>query len=67
MENYQDKGKLSLNVFEDFEKQTSWQAYTTLLITHVDNMNDKKDILMTKNRTGTNTLAKTLSKNGTKK
>ena len=32
---YYDKQKLSDNVFEDFEKQTSWQSYTTLLITDI--------------------------------
>jgi len=42
MENYNDKKKLSLNVFDDFEKQTSWQSYTTLLITDIDNLNEGK-------------------------
>ena len=31
LENYSDKDKLALNIFEDFEKQESWQSYTTLL------------------------------------
>jgi hypothetical protein len=36
-ENYNDAEKLSRKVFEDFEKQTSWQSYTTLLITDIVN------------------------------
>jgi hypothetical protein len=39
LENYNDKSKLSQNVFDDFEKQTSWQSYTTLLITDIDGLN----------------------------
>lgn len=35
MENYNDKAKLSANVFEDFENQTAWQSFTTLLITDI--------------------------------
>ena len=45
MENYYDKSKLSLNVFEDFEKQTSWQSYTTLLITDISHLEKDKDLL----------------------
>ncbi len=40
LENYHDKKKLAASVFEDFEKQTSWQSYTTLLITDI--MGDKQ-------------------------
>lgn len=43
MENYADINKLSARVFEDFEKQTSWQSYTTLLI--ADIKDEKKDKL----------------------
>jgi hypothetical protein len=62
-ENYQDKTKLSLNVFEDFEKQTSWQSYTTLLITDIKNVADKKELLASK-KTGekTRTLSRVFSK-----
>jgi hypothetical protein len=41
LENYNDINKLSARVFEDFEKQTSWQSYTTLLI--ADIRDEKKD------------------------
>jgi len=46
-ENYSDKSKLAMNVFEDFEKQESWQAYTTLLFADLakeggDKVNDGK-------------------------
>lgn len=63
-ENYYDKQKLTLNVFEDFEKQTSWQSYTTLLITDIDVINDKKEILgATRNLTGTKNFgSKTFNK-----
>jgi len=43
LENYADINKLSARVFEDFEKQTSWQSYTTLLI--ADIKDEKKDKL----------------------
>jgi hypothetical protein len=41
LENYNDVNKLSANVFDDFEKQTSWQSYTTLLITDINMRTDK--------------------------
>jgi len=45
MEIKNDKKKLSACVFDDFEKQTSWQSYTTLLITDIvnDNPNEKRE------------------------
>jgi hypothetical protein len=42
MENYNNANKLSMSVFDDFEKQTSWQSYTTLLVTDVNMKNDSK-------------------------
>ena len=42
--NYNDINKLSERVFEDFEEQTSWQSYTTLLIADIkDEKKDKKE------------------------
>jgi hypothetical protein len=42
MENYTDKDKLKVNIFEDFEKQESWQSYTTLLFADIRDDNDNK-------------------------
>jgi hypothetical protein len=45
-DNYSDKEKLALNIFEDFEKQESWQSYTTLLfadLTKVEQANEIKE------------------------
>ena len=62
MENYYDPNKLSLNVFDDFEKQTSWQSYTTSLITDIiQNKNFGETPGQTK-RSGLG--AKTMPKNG---
>lgn len=54
LENYNDKNKLSANVFEDFEKQTAWQSFTTLLITDIvsDNNEDKNGGTFSKTVTG---------------
>jgi len=38
---YSDKEKLKKNIFEDFEKQESWQSYTTLLFADINTQNDK--------------------------
>lgn len=35
LENYREKDKLKANIFEDFEKQESWQSYTTLLFADI--------------------------------
>ncbi len=35
MENYTDQDKLKKNIFQDFEKQESWQSYTTLLFADI--------------------------------
>ena len=45
-ENYSEKNKLALNIFEDFEKQESWQSYTTLLFADLSKIDDdkKKDV-----------------------
>ncbi len=40
-EMYSDKEKLKANIFEDFEKQESWQSYTTLLFADIT-IDDKK-------------------------
>ena len=36
-ENYSEQGKLALNIYDDFEKQESWQSYTTLLFADLGN------------------------------
>jgi len=42
-EQYTEKDKLALNIFEDFEKQESWQSYTTLLFADLSKIEaDKK-------------------------
>ena len=38
---YSDKEKLKQNIFEDFEKQESWQSYTTLLFADINTREDK--------------------------
>jgi len=44
-ENYSEKDKLARNIFEDFEKQESWQSYTTLLFADLSKIEaDKKKI-----------------------
>lgn len=47
---YSDKDKLKLNIFNDFEKQESWQSYTTLLFADINTKNDIKTF--TKNNGG---------------
>jgi len=53
-ENYFDKGKLALNIFEDFEKQECWQSYTTLLFADLSNgeSNARIENLQEKQRPG---------------
>jgi len=41
-EMYSDKEKLKRNIFEDFEKQESWQSYTTLLFADISTLDQKK-------------------------
>jgi deoxyhypusine synthase len=55
-ENYYDKEKLSVNVFDDFEKQTSWQSFTTLLITDIANegIAEKKNTFLNKTMSNNN-------------
>jgi hypothetical protein len=65
VENYNDKAKLSVNVFEDFEKQTSWQSYTTLLITDI--VNDKIDRKEFLARTHNSNRANSKTMNNTRK
>lgn len=43
-ENYSEGNKLAMNIFEDFEKQESWQSYTTLLFADLSKVEaDKKN------------------------
>jgi hypothetical protein len=43
-EMYLNKDKLRDNIFKDFEKQESWQSYTTLLFAELNtNMQKKKN------------------------
>jgi len=38
---YSNPNKLKDNIFADFEKQESWQSYTTLLFTDININNNK--------------------------
>lgn len=51
MENYHDNDKLTMNVFEDFEKQTSWQSFTTLLITDIGNFSEDSKLQAQRKKT----------------
>ena len=55
-ENYSEKDKLALNIFEDFEKQESWQSYTTLLFADLSKIESdkKKDAENFNNKVRTN-------------
>jgi len=59
-ENYSEKNKLALNIFEDFEKQESWQSYTTLLFADLSKIDDdkKKDVENFNKKLGSTTSMK---------
>jgi len=50
-EHYNDSNKLQKNIFEDFEKQESWQSYTTLLFADLSKKEDIEKEKLTLNST----------------